>query len=255
MKRLIFALMTLFALAGSASAQTVLSSQTCPGTGCVQISTQFQGTAGIQLVGTGTWTAVVEAANDDATWSPNPLTLYPVGSAAGVSSFTSANSGTVYTTSVAGINRIRVRLSSWTTGTATVYANVTPASFERNNLVPVDEQPQTAALNALTPTALSALTTSVNVKASAGNVYGVFALNGAASTCWVQFINSAGAGALGTGVVFSVPLPASTTQPVYVQPSPFALAQFSTGIAVGVSTTATGAVACGTAGAVVVFSK
>jgi len=113
--------------------------------------------------------------------------------------------------------------------------------------------PVATAGNALTSAAKATVTTSVNVKASAGNVYGVFALNGAASTCWVQFINSASTGTLGTGVIFSIPLPASTTQPVYVQPAPFALSNFAAGIAVGIATTATGAVACGTAGNLTVF--
>jgi hypothetical protein len=113
--------------------------------------------------------------------------------------------------------------------------------------------PVTTSGNALTAAAKASVTSSVNVKASAGNVYGLFALNGAASTCWVQFINSASAGTLGTGVIFSIPLPASITQPVYVQPAPFALSNFAAGIAVGIATTATGAVACGTAGNLTVF--
>jgi len=115
--------------------------------------------------------------------------------------------------------------------------------------------PDTAAAVAFSNSAKATLTTAVNVKASAGNVYGVFALNGAASTCWIQFLNSASTGTLGTAVIFSVPLPASTTQPVWVSPAPQALANFSTGIAVGISTTATGASACGTGGNITVFYK
>lgn len=119
----------------------------------------------------------------------------------------------------------------------------------------VEVVPDTAAAVALLNSAKTTLTSSVNVKASAGNVFGVFALNGAASTCWIQFINSAGAGTLGTGVIFSIPLPASTTQPVWIGPAPQALANFSTGIAVGIATTATGASACGTGGNLTVFYK
>jgi len=115
--------------------------------------------------------------------------------------------------------------------------------------------PDTAAAVAFSNSTKATLTTAVNVKASAGNVYGVFALNGAASTCWIQFLNSASTGTLGTAVIFSVPLPASTTQPVWVSPAPQALANFSTGIAVGISTTATGASACGTGGNITVFYK
>ena len=104
------------------------------------------------------------------------------------------------------------------------------------------------------PVVKTSLTTSVNVKASVGLVYGVFALNGAASACWVQFINSSGAGTLGTGVVFSIPLPASTTQPVWLPFQP-PVGGFGQGIAVGIATTAGGASACGTAGNVVVLYR
>jgi hypothetical protein len=77
------------------------------------------------------------------------------------------------------------------------------------------------------------------------------ALNGAASTCWVEFVNSAGAGTLGTAPIFSVPLPASTTQPIWIT-LPFPVA-FSTGIAVGIATLVNGSVACGTGGNLTVF--
>lgn len=120
---------------------------------------------------------------------------------------------------------------------------------------PVLHLPSISSTVALTPTAKATLTASSNVKATPGNVYGVFAINGAASVCWVQFINSTGAGTLGTGVVFSVPLPGSTTQPVYIPPGSVALANFTSGIAVGIATTPTGATACGTAGNVVVFAE
>jgi hypothetical protein len=113
--------------------------------------------------------------------------------------------------------------------------------------------PSTASAAALTPFANAALTTSVNVKATAGNVYGLFVVNGAASVCWVQFINSSGAGTLGTGAIFSVPLPASGV--VSISPGTMALANFTTGIAVGISTLNNGSVACGTPGSVDVFYK
>ena len=114
--------------------------------------------------------------------------------------------------------------------------------------------PSTSSAYALSASAKSSVTSSVNVKASAGNVFGLFAIQGQSSTvCWVQFINSSGAGSLGSGVIFSVPLPASTTQPVWMAPAPFALSNFSSGIAVGVATTATGSSACGTGANLVVF--
>jgi hypothetical protein len=106
--------------------------------------------------------------------------------------------------------------------------------------------PSTAAGASLSTKTVTTVTTGQNIKASAGNLYGVFALSGVSTTCWVQFLNSASGGTLGTAVIFSVPLPASTTQPIWIQPGNLALANFTTGIAVGVSTTATGSSACGT---------
>jgi hypothetical protein len=106
--------------------------------------------------------------------------------------------------------------------------------------------PSTAAGASLSTKTVTTVTTGQNIKASAGNLYGVFALSGVATTCWIQFLNSASGGTLGTAVIFSVPLPASTTQPIWIQPGNFALANFTSGIAVGVSTTATGSSACGT---------
>ena len=114
-----------------------------------------------------------------------------------------------------------------------------------------NQVPTATSTTAISAAAKATLTASVNVKASSGNVFAVMGINGAASTCWIQFINSASAGTLGTGVIFAVPLPASTTQPIYIT-LPFPV-NFSTGIAVGISTTATGATACGTAGNITVF--
>jgi hypothetical protein len=113
--------------------------------------------------------------------------------------------------------------------------------------------PSETASNALSPSVQASLTTPVVVKAGAGDVFGVYALNGAITTCWVQFINAASSPVLGTNVVFSIPLPASVSQPVYVSPGAFALANFPAGISVGIATTATGSTPCGTAGNLTAF--
>lgn len=152
-----------------------------------------------------------------------------------------------------GTNRFRVRPSAYGSGSANIWVVVTQSAIDPSPTVASLPQPATLSSSAFSSSVQATLTASVNVKASAGNVYGVQALNGAASTCWVQFINSATAGTLGTGVIFSIPLPASTTQPVAVGPGDIALANFTAGIAVGIATTPTGAVACGTAGNLTVF--
>jgi len=111
--------------------------------------------------------------------------------------------------------------------------------------------PTTNSAVGLTATVKATLTTAVVVKASAGNLYGVLATNGAASVCWVQFLNTASSPALGTNVVFAVPLPVSGV--VAAPPGALSMSNFSTGISIGISTTATGSSACGTAGNVTVF--
>lgn len=107
--------------------------------------------------------------------------------------------------------------------------------------------------DALSASIKTSLTTSVNVKASAGNVYGMSVANGAAAICYVQMIDSAGTGTLGTGVIFAIALPVSGT--VSIPPGVFALGNFPTGIAVGIASTANTNSACGTAGNITVFYK
>jgi hypothetical protein len=149
--------------------------------------------------------------------------------------------------------RFRVRVSAISTGSLSTWITLTQSAVDPSpteaNLPAASSQATSAFSNSVQ----SALTTSVNIKASTGNVYGVSALNGAASSCWIQFINSATAGTLGTNVIFSIPLPASTTQPVQAGPNDIALGNFPAGIAVGIATTANGSTACGTAGQVTIF--
>lgn len=102
----------------------------------------------------------------------------------------------------------------------------------------------------------AALTTAVNLKASAGSLYGfIGAYDGAAAGCFLQFMNSA-TGTLGTAPVFSVQLPFAATAAgnsvSLILPMPL---QFSAGVAVGMSTTDNGSTACGTAGSVTVLFK
>jgi hypothetical protein len=113
--------------------------------------------------------------------------------------------------------------------------------------------PSTAAGAALTATAESALTTAVVVKASAGNLYGFQVTNGAASVCYLQFINVASAPTLGTASTYSFAVPASGT--LTLQPGSLPLSNYTAGISVGMSTAFNGASACGTAATAVIFYK
>jgi hypothetical protein len=98
----------------------------------------------------------------------------------------------------------------------------------------------------------SALTVA-NVKTSAGNIYGVSCAQTNASLTYVQFYNTAGTPTLGTSVVWFLAIPASGT--LNIPPGTFALANFTTGIGIGASTTPTGVGTPGVAPACTVFYK
>jgi hypothetical protein len=108
----------------------------------------------------------------------------------------------------------------------------------------VSETPTTNATG-LTTTGITTVTASQSIKASAGNLYGFGVVNGAGAGCWLQCVNSSGAGTLGTAVIFQAPIPTSGS--VYQSPGPIPLGSFSTGIACGMASAVNGASACGTA--------
>lgn len=87
-------------------------------------------------------------------------------------------------------------------------------------------------------------TAATNIKASGGNVYGWFGNNPNASTCFLQFYNSASA-VLGTSPLhpFGIPTGASWN----IAPGGLALFNLSTAISTGQTTTATGSSACASA--------
>lgn len=96
----------------------------------------------------------------------------------------------------------------------------------------------------LTTTCITTVGASQSIKASAGNLYGWSIVNGAGTGCFIQCVNSSGAGTLGTAVIFQTPVGASATIPAAVGSIP--LGSFSTGIACGFASAAGGASACGT---------
>ena len=147
--------------------------------------------------------------------------------------------------------RFRVRVSAIGSGALNTWVTVTQSSIDPSPTEANLPQPSAQAASAFANSVQASLTASVNVKASPGNVYGVSVQNAAGTVCWVQFINSAGAGTLGTAVVFAIAVPATTA--ITVGPGDIGLGNFSTGIAVGLSTTNNGSSACGTAGNLTVF--
>ena len=89
--------------------------------------------------------------------------------------------------------------------------------------------PATIVSNPVTKTAL----TVANIKASAGSLLGLSVNNTSGTPVYIQFYNTAGTPTLGTGVVFSIPCLIGIT---HVPIGTFAIANFSTGIGIGAST-------------------
>ncbi len=83
----------------------------------------------------------------------------------------------------------------------------------------------------------------VNVKASAGNLYGLVLGNSGTVPCWLQVMNTAGTPTAGTSVVDSYMVQAGVT--ITVPPGTFALTNYSTGIGVAGATTDGGATTTG----------
>lgn len=88
-----------------------LSSATCPGTGCVVLGVTNLGSASVQLVGSGTWTALAEGSIDGSNFQT--LSLSP---SIGGASVTSATASGLWLANVGGMTQIRVRLSAYTSG-------------------------------------------------------------------------------------------------------------------------------------------
>jgi len=112
--------------------------------------------------------------------------------------------------------------------------------------------PTVAAVNATTVGLATGLTV-VNIKASAGNVYGMAIANKTASPLYIQFYNTAGVPTLGTSVTWWVPVLAS--QQIFIPIGDVAMANHTTGIGIGASTTPTSTGTPATAPDVVVFYK
>lgn len=99
--------------------------------------------------------------------------------------------------------------------------------------------PQSTSTYALTNFDLAA-TAATNVKNGSGNVWGFYGFNPNVTTCFLQFYNSTSA-TLGTSALHPFGVVAGGS---FVYSDALALANYSTGISTGETTTATGATPC-----------
>lgn len=116
---LILAVLLLVAPSAFGQAQwtppTGLTSTTCPGSGCVNLSVSGMAGVGVQITGTFVGTLQFEGSIDGVTFAA--LTMTPIGTSTGV---TSATAGGVWSGGAGGLSVVRVRCSAYTSGTATV---------------------------------------------------------------------------------------------------------------------------------------
>jgi hypothetical protein len=82
-----------------------------------------------------------------------------------------------------------------------------------------------------------------NIKASAGNLYGLVVGNSGTIPCWLQLFNTAGTPTAGTSVVDSFMVQAGTT--MVITPGQLALENFATGIGAAGATADSGATVTG----------
>lgn len=113
-------LLLAFFLSAFASAQDQIAtgnitSTTCAGTGCVSLNVAGAGTGALQLSGTWVATAQFEGSVDGTNFTS--LQAFPLSSS---TSATSAAANGVWVFSAAGLSKVRVRASAYTSGTAVV---------------------------------------------------------------------------------------------------------------------------------------
>lgn len=137
------------------------------------------------------------------------------------------------------------------TGNAGANMDAAVGTLPTNNVASISV-PTTGAGGAFSVGNAAGLTT-LNIKASAGSLYGMSIVNKVANVTYIQTYNTAGTPTLGTSVISWIPVAASAT--VFIPPGSIALQNFATGIGIGAATTATGAAAPATAPDVVVYYK
>ena len=112
---LVLTVLTVPARAQAPQAFAVLTSTTCPGSGCVQVPVGGLGHVGIQLNGTWVATAQFKGSIDGANFVA--LSMVPSNS---ITTATSATANGVWNANVGGYQVIQVSLSAFTSGAVVV---------------------------------------------------------------------------------------------------------------------------------------
>ncbi len=158
MKKLVLVL--ILSLVPSVLCAQNITTDVCPGVGCIDLNVAGQGSIGIQITGTWSGTITFQTSVDNTNYVS--LLVLPTTSTTAVTT-TTANG--VWTTNVAGLTTVRVVFTTWASGTAVVIRRTTTAARKGNDgagsLAPADATfiTQTASAGLSAEQALSTLST------------------------------------------------------------------------------------------------
>lgn len=174
--------------------------------------------SGNQLVGVQNWGGVTLGAPTNFGTTPTAVKVGSVNSSLFIGT-------TVSQQAAAGMQRVGIA------GGASGTAIDTAVGSTATNALTVTSVPNSTAGGALSASVKSAQATAVNIKASAGSLYGFAIVSATATAGFIMFFNTATTAT--TGTVWAIPIAASGT--VIISPSVLAMLNFSTGIAINVA--------------------
>lgn len=189
---------------------------------------------GINFQITGTWVGTIsfQVSNDNTNWSG-----FGVQNSAGSTgwSSTTTTNGSWYAL-LAGFNFIRIRFNAYTSGTANVSGfllrETIPQAATTSGASVLINANSNAPGNSVFTVNSAATTNGASIKTSAGNLYGISAMNASATTKFVRFFNKNSAPTVGTDVpIMVVAVPATSSKEIQYVPA----VRFTTGIAVAIT--------------------
>jgi hypothetical protein len=217
-----------------------------------------------QVTGVYTGALTPQISNNGVNWVTMGFTCLTSLSANGLTATVTSGTTGAFVVNVAGFGFFRLSANAAVTGSAVVTMRASMAKPSDQNNITIGSLPasgmsvsliqsSSTSLNALAnPSTKEALTTA-NVKSSAGNLFGLVAINNAAAKTWIQLYDTAGTPTLGASVLWSVPILPSGI--VVISTGTYAIGTFASGIGAGAATSATGSGVPATAPDVTFFYK
>lgn len=216
---------------GPAAQLNVTGSASANNTDLISVACNEFRSVNFQITGTWVGTISYQVSNDNTNW----LALFCIASNA-TSAAGATTTNVLQYGALTGYQFFRIRFTAYTSGTASV-----TAFFNKENVptatLPVSPTNTVVASTTSSGTSLftvnsAATTNGAAIKTSAGNLYGISAMNASASTKFVRFFNKASAPTVGTDVpIMVVAVPATSSKEIEYVPA----VRFSTGIAVAIT--------------------